>query len=273
MKLHLIDKELQFQKKQINELQHELNLRKLTPKAFPQHSQESLPPDIHNTITHLQNENTDLKTKLSENEKIIQEFHTIMKDAYTKMEHLYKLNESLHAENTKLQSELTQLKAHHNNNNHQSVKCCIHNDVPYLDDNAHKQCVNKLREKIIDIEKRFNTKYDNTNCIVGSSFRDYTYNSRMMKRTNYFKQNNKDISKISTSTNAPYAFNTNCSSVYNNLNTIEQDEDKHYCDNNKRMKTKGKLTYPHSFTADCYCNSTTHSSNKQQQQSRNSINK
>ena len=123
MKLHLIDKELQYQQTQINELQHELNLRKLTPKAFPKHSSDFIPPNIQNTITHLQNENTDLKTKLSENEKIIQEFHTIMKDAYTKMEHLYKLNELLHAENTKLQTELTQLKAHHHNSNYQNVKC------------------------------------------------------------------------------------------------------------------------------------------------------
>ena len=276
MKLHLIDKELQYQQTQINELQHELNLRKLTPKAFPKHSSDFIPPNIQNTITHLQNENTDLKTKLSENEKIIQEFHTIMKDAYTKMEHLYKLNELLHAENTKLQTELTKLKAHHHNSNYQNVKCFVYNDVPYLDDDAHKQCVNRLREKIIEIEKRFNTKYNNnTNCIVGSSFRDYTHNSRIMKRTNYFKHNNKDISKISITTNVPNAFNTNCSSVHN-LNTIEHDDDNHCynSNNNKYRRTRGKLNYPHSFTAGCHCNSNTHSNNKQQQQqSRNSIHK
>ena len=116
-----ITSQLQHQKQTITNLQNKIKSHKAkTPKhnnisTSIQCNQNTkyFPPMIHSErqshndiITMLRNENSSLKRKNYENEKLILEFHILMKEAHDKIQSLLKLNDTLHKENQTLKHAL-----------------------------------------------------------------------------------------------------------------------------------------------------------------------
>ena len=252
-----ITSQLQHQKQTITNLQNKIKSHKAkTPKHnnistsiqynqntkyFPSmiHSERQSHNDI---ITMLRNENSSLKRKNYENEKLILEFHILMKEAHDKIQSLLKLNDTLHKENQTLKHALqssnqTQIQPqqHSKDNSYINTKTKLNKEY---NSGIQKECFHKLKQKINEIETIIN------------------YNPYEHKDTN-ININNHETENIITSTNKPHLHKRQNSSNANMNHSSEcylSYNSKHNFRNNSKNNssnisvnsflTYNKMTYP-----------------------------
>ena len=206
-----ITRQLQHQKQTIANLQNKIKSHKAkTPKhnnisTSIQYNQSTkyFPPLIHserqsNTeiINMLRNENSSLKRRNYENEKLILEFHKLMKEAQDKIQSLLKLNDTLHKENQSLKHTLQlQSQSHHSkDSSHTNIKTNLNKEY---NSDIQKEIFHNLKQKINQIESLINyNPYDfteeknNTNVNVDNEIEVTPSNNKIQVLHN--KQNNSD---------------------------------------------------------------------------------
>ena len=106
-------------------------------------------------INMLRNENSSLKRKNYENEKLILEFHKLMKEAHDKIQSLLKLNDTLHKENQALKLALQSQSQpqHPKDNSYINIKTKCNKEY---NSDIQKDCFHKLKQKINEIETIIN---------------------------------------------------------------------------------------------------------------------
>lgn len=243
-----ITSQLQQQKQTITNLQNKIKSHKAkTPKhnnisTSIQYNQNTkyFPPMIHSErqsnndiITMLRNENSSLKRKNYENEKLILEFHILMKEAYDKIQSLLKLNDTLHKENQTLKHALqssnqTQTQQHSKNNSYINLKTKLNKDY---NSDIQKECFHKLKQKINEIETIINyNPYEH---------KDTNMNINNNEPENIISSTNKThLHKRQNSSNANMNHSTECYLSYNSKNNFRNNSK-----NSSNISVNSFLTY------------------------------
>ena len=244
-----ITSQLQQQKQTITNLQNKIKSHKAkTPKhnnisTSIQYNQNTkyFPPMIHSErqsnndiITMLRNENSSLKRKNYENEKLILEFHILMKEAYDKIQSLLKLNDTLHKENQTLKHALqssnqTQTQQHSKNNSYINLKTKLNKDY---NSDIQKECFHKLKQKINEIETIINyNPYEH---------KDTNMNINNNEPENIISSTNKThLHKRQNSSNANMNHSTECYLSYNSKNNFRNNSK----NNSSNISVNSFLTY------------------------------
>ena len=249
-----ITSQLQHQKQTITNLQNKINSHKAkTPKhnnisTSIQYNQSTkyFPPMIHSErqsnneiINMLRNENSSLKRKNYENEKLILEFHKLMKEAHDKIQSLLKLNDTLHKENQALKLALQSQSQpqHPKDNSYINIKTKCNKEY---NSDIQKDCFHKLKQKINEIETIINYnpyEHKEENNKTNMNINNETEDIISTNKTHLHTQRNNSNADMNHSSECYLSYNTK-----HNLRNTSKTNSSNISVNS--FLTYNKMTYP-----------------------------